>query len=321
MNNEVLEYDALLNKYSDQAYWRYIPWEDLNPCMTKNTETPICLVAFESKQGAGIDPYYGLPYEKYLYFVQKNKPRNNVKSFLSQTGRNFGPLLNHESNGRINIVKYIPSMTYSKNRQIAEAIPQPPIVEAKLSLTFSATLTPVDTAFAKAVEIEFEHGKGFSAKANGAFDHLMASFKLGLGASSIHQIDMGVQSSVLVGEDGRGSFTSRAVITPLGPGLWKAKSSGSYSNSDSFSFDNTDWSIEYSIGYEVEATVEENGLNNRYKYEFNTYDLRVPSSNTIANPILRGGIGRGQESWWDSHKDEIAVGARLPWRKSYRTKS
>ena len=253
MEDEILAVQTFLNKHSGGQEWLYMPWDSVKNSLEQKANNPLCLIAIESTTHAGIDPYFGLPYHKYYYFVQSDKPRNSVNNFLSKTGRNIGPLLKEKSDGKIDIINYVPKVSFTKSTRVFEAVARPPVVHGKVSLKLEATLTPLNTVFASVEGIGIDSNDGLTLKAHGLFENIMADFTLALDSDTTEHFALGVKSSILLDSNGDGHFTTNIKwLPPVWPGsVARIKSEGKFTGDSEVSFQETRWKIEYALGYEA----------------------------------------------------------------------
>lgn len=318
--NEVIEYQELLNSISSTNAWQYYPLENVIQSLKKDSDLPVSLIGFESKHGAGVDPYYGLPYQRHLYYINTENPRNSLNDFFAGAARNLEPKLKKKLGAAFSFSDYLPAMTFSKSITIAKAVPTPIVESAELSLSFSATLTALNSKISDFVELEKEFKGDFSMKVKSAYDHVFSNFKMVLGPSANgFPMDMGVKNDILVG-DNSGTFTSKVSIAPdtsyssmmetaSTRGMvqrYKAKSSGEYTGSCKFSFGGTEWQIDFTIGYEVDAKLRLNGMDYSEPFEYSAVEISLTENSTADSRLwnmddLRDSTG----NWYDKNKGTI----------------
>ena len=269
ISNEVIFYENYLNSHSKKNRWRYINWENLEPMFRtkKEGENPLCLIAFESMHGGGIDPYSGLPYKKHLYYIQEDCQSVDPNIFMSSTGQSLIDVIKKNSQSPVSFPNAMPQMTYPKTLKTFEIYMEPPIESAKIAINFACSISPKDSLMQN-LEVEVSR-KGFSKlKANNAYNSIFSNFSLDLNSLGSESFNLGVKNSILVG-NGFGEFTTKAnIMLEPSPGIMygaapfhvKLTSSGEYAGKDQIMVNGEHYEIQYTLSYDVEVTLNKSFL-------------------------------------------------------------
>ena len=270
MDNEAIIVLNYLNKNSD-AEWIYVPWKKIEKALEEKNKPPMCLLGFRRKDVND----NASPEEKYMYFCRKDQPRMSQKKFLETHGKNLLQHLKDKFGDKFKITDRMPSLTITNSVTLYEAVPEPPVVKANISLELKMTLTCLDSHISNILEFEEENGKEFSLKANKTYDDIAASFGLKYNGEGKHIIAAGLSSSIL-GDHLTGSIE----VIPIGPSLVEVTGGNEFQGNCVREMNGHKWKLEYKAGYKLDVVIETD--KNKRSNRLTPFQLRVRSIVPVA---------------------------------------
>ena len=265
MDNEAIIVLNYLNKNSD-AEWIYVPWKKIEKALEEKNKPPMCLLGFRRKDVND----NASPEEKYMYFCRKDQPRMSQKKFLETHGKNLLQHLKDKFGDKFEITDHMPSLTITNSVTLYEAVPEPPVVKANISLELKMTLTCLDSHISNILEFEEENGKEFSLKANKTYDDIAASFGLKYNGEGKHIIAAGLSSSIL-GDH----LTGGVEVTPIGPSLVEVTAENEFQGNCVRKLNGHDWKLEYKASYNLDVVIDID--KNKRSNRLTPFPLRVRS--------------------------------------------